>query len=337
MGWDERQVRMLEAMGIRVWARGHDAQAHPSAADAADVVTDTAVADRASDGPSVPASAVPRAVVADADQAAVRTAVPRSLRERPAPTARPTVTVARADIESLDWPALREAVAGCTACSLCESRTTTVFGVGHEHAHWMVVGEAPGEQEDREGEPFVGRAGQLLDQMLRAVGLGRRPPAALDIGVATGAAEGSAPGPRADGVARGDAAQQVYIANVLKCRPPQNRNPAPEEIAQCEPFLRRQVALVQPRVILALGRYAVRSLLGSDEPIGRLRGRVHHYQGVPVIVSYHPAYLLRQPADKARAWDDLCLALAVVRGDRAAPAQAQDGQAAPLDGGSSTP
>ncbi|HWH82397.1 MAG TPA: uracil-DNA glycosylase [Burkholderiaceae bacterium] len=184
-------------------------------------------------------------------------------------------------VATLDWPALREVVASCTACKLCEGRRQTVFGVGHERAHWMVVGEAPGEQEDRLGEPFVGPSGRLLDNMLRAIGLTR------------GAAE---------------PARQVYIANTVKCRPPGNRNPAPEELARCEPFLIRQVQLVQPKIILAMGRFAVQRLLRSDEPIGRLRGRVHRYQGVPLIVTYHPAYLLRNLEDKAKAWDDLCLA-----------------------------
>jgi uracil-DNA glycosylase len=184
-------------------------------------------------------------------------------------------------VESMDWPALREAVAQCTACKLCEGRRQTVFGVGNPRAHWMIVGEAPGEQEDRQGEPFVGKSGQLLDNMLRAIGLTR------------GEAE---------------PARQVYIANTLKCRPPGNRNPEPEELAQCEPFLVRQVALVQPKIIVAMGRFAVQSLLRSNEPIGRLRGRVHRYQGVPLIVTYHPAYLLRNLEDKAKAWDDLCLA-----------------------------
>ena len=154
-------------------------------------------------------------------------------------------------------------------------------GVGHEQAHWLVVGEAPGENEDLQGEPFVGAAGQLLDRMLAALGLGR---------------------------GDGTPAQQVFIANTLKCRPPRNRNPSPEELAACRPFLMRQVALVQPRVILAMGRFAVQSLLDSDAPIGRLRGTVHRWRGLPLVVSYHPAYLLRQPADKAKAWDDLCLA-----------------------------
>jgi len=189
-------------------------------------------------------------------------------------------------VAHLDWPALRDAVAACQACSLCESRTQTVFGVGHERAHWMIVGEAPGEQEDKAGEPFVGPAGQLLDNMLKAVGLGRQP---------------------------GEASTQVFIANTLKCRPPRNRNPAPDELAQCAPFLQRQVALVQPRIILAMGRFAIQQLLGTDEPVGRLRGRLHQYQGVPVVVSYHPAYLLRQPSEKAKAWEDLCLAASVLR------------------------
>jgi DNA polymerase len=154
----------------------------------------------------------------------------------------------------------------------------------------MVVGEAPGEQEDRKGEPFVGPAGQLLDAMLLAIGMSRQ---------------------------EGPPERQVYIANTLKCRPPRNRNPEPAELAKCEPFLRRQLALVQPRIILAMGRFAVQQLLGSDEAIGRLRGRVHHYAGVPLVVTYHPAYLLRQPADKAKAWEDLCLAAETVEASAA--------------------
>lgn len=184
-------------------------------------------------------------------------------------------------VAQLDWPALQAAVAGCRACGLCESRHQPVFGIGHPRAHCMVVGEAPGEQEDLAGEPFVGPSGQLLDRMLAALGLTR---------------------------AAADPARQVYIANALKCRPPRNRNPSADELATCQPFLARQVALVQPRVILAMGRFAVQSLLGSDEAIGKLRGRLHQWHGVPLVVTYHPAYLLRQPADKARAWDDLCLA-----------------------------
>ena len=198
----------------------------------------------------------------------------------------------------MDWPALRAAVDGCTACKLCRGRTQPVFGVGHERAHWMVVGEAPGEQEDLRGEPFVGKSGQLLDNMLRSIGLGRALP---------------------EGGALVDPARQVYIANTVKCRPPGNRNPEPEELAQCEPFLVRQVELVRPRIILAMGRFAVQSLLATDDPIGRLRGRVHRWRGVPLVVTYHPAYLLRTLDDKARAWDDLCLALQTVQSQAGAP------------------
>jgi DNA polymerase len=197
----------------------------------------------------------------------------------------PGLSFGGGEVAALDWPALRAAVEGCRACALCESRKNTVFGVGNERAHWMIVGEAPGEQEDLRGEPFVGPAGQLLDAMLQALGLTRE----------------AAPPER-----------QVFIANTLKCRPPRNRNPAPEELAQCEPYLQRQLALVQPRVILAMGRFAVQQLLRSTLPIGKLRGQVHSYQGIPLVVTYHPAYLLRNPVDKARAWDDLCLAAEVM-------------------------
>jgi DNA polymerase len=188
-------------------------------------------------------------------------------------------------IAAMDWAALRGEVATCRACGLCEGRTQTVFGVGHPQAHWMIVGEAPGEQEDRQGEPFVGNAGQLLDRMLAALRLSR---------------------------ADAPAGQQVFIANTLKCRPPRNRNPDPEELALCRPFLERQIELVRPRLIVAMGRFAVDALLRSSEPIGRLRGRVHRWREVPVVVTYHPAYLLRNPVDKGKAWEDWCLAAEIV-------------------------
>jgi DNA polymerase len=200
----------------------------------------------------------------------------------PAPSAPAPQPVARSGVEHMEWDALQQAVAACRACKLCEGRTNTVFGVGDTQADWLLVGEAPGENEDRLGEPFVGQAGKLLDNMLGSLGLSRR--------------------------------EQVYIANVLKCRPPGNRNPEPDEIAQCEPFLRRQVALLRPKIILAMGRFAVQTLLQTTEPIGRLRGRVHRYQDVPVVVTYHPAYLLRNLPDKAKAWSDLVLAQSVLRG-----------------------
>ncbi|RDK02545.1 uracil-DNA glycosylase family protein [Paraburkholderia lacunae] len=179
-------------------------------------------------------------------------------------------------IHLLDWDALSDRVAGCERCRLCEKRTKTVFGVGDRNADWMLIGEAPGENEDRLGEPFVGQAGKLLDNMLRALTLARD--------------------------------TNVYIANVIKCRPPGNRNPEPDEVARCEPYLQRQVALVKPKLIVALGRFAAQSLLKTDASISSLRGRVHEYEGVPVIVTYHPAYLLRSLPDKAKAWADLCLA-----------------------------
>ena len=200
-------------------------------------------------------------------------------------------------VGTMDWAALRAAVSACQACALGATRKQAVFGVGSARAHWMIVGEAPGEQEDLRGEPFVGAAGQLLDAMLRAVGLTRA----------------DEPG--------GEPARQVYIANTLKCRPPRNRNPEREEMQRCEPFLVRQIELLRPRLILAMGRFAVQSLLRTEEPIGRLRGRVHRYQGVPVVVTYHPAYLLRNLPDKAKAWEDLCLALQTMQ-ELAAPDRA---------------
>lgn len=190
------------------------------------------------------------------------------------------------DIATLGWPALQQVVANCQACDLCQSRRHTVFGTGSTQARWLVVGEAPGEHEDQQGEPFVGASGQLLDNMLKAVGLHRD----------------------------GSGAQGVYITNAIKCRPPANRNPQTQEMLQCEPYLQRQVELLQPRVILALGRFAAQTLLQKSvpdvaaTPLGKLRGQLHQYLGIPVVVSYHPAYLLRTPRDKARAWDDLCLA-----------------------------
>ncbi|RFU45516.1 uracil-DNA glycosylase family protein [Paraburkholderia sp. DHOC27] len=196
---------------------------------------------------------------------------------------------ARPSVQTLDWDALSERVAACESCRLCEKRTNTVFGVGDRNADWMLIGEAPGENEDRQGEPFVGQAGKLLDNMLRSLTLARD--------------------------------TNVYIANVIKCRPPGNRNPEPDEVARCEPYLQRQVALVKPRLIVALGRFAAQSLLKTDASISSLRGRVHEYEGVPVIVTYHPAYLLRSLPDKAKAWTDLCLARDVWQKAAGAPAR----------------
>jgi DNA polymerase len=182
----------------------------------------------------------------------------------------------------MSWPELKSKVADCADCKLRVGCTQTVFGVGDEQADWLLVGEAPGAEEDRLGEPFVGQAGRLLDQMLFSIGL-----------------------------ARGD---NVYIANVLKCRPPGNRNPEPDEVAKCSPHLLRQVALIQPRLIVAMGRFAAQTLLGTDATIASLRGRVHRYAGVPLVVTYHPAYLLRNLPDKAKAWADLLFARKTISG-----------------------
>ncbi|WP_250533804.1 uracil-DNA glycosylase family protein [Caballeronia sp. AZ10_KS36] len=191
-------------------------------------------------------------------------------------SATPVAPAVPDDVRTLDWTALEDRVTGCELCRLCERRTNAVFGVGDREADWMLIGEAPGENEDKQGEPFVGQAGKLLDNMLHALGLSRE--------------------------------SNVYIANVIKCRPPGNRNPELDEVARCEPYLQRQVELVKPKIIVALGRFAAQSLLKSEASIAALRGRVHEYRGVPVVVTYHPAYLLRSLPDKAKAWADLCLA-----------------------------
>jgi DNA polymerase len=179
------------------------------------------------------------------------------------------------------WEQLREAVRNCTACQLHRTRTQTVFGVGNTAARWMIVGEAPGADEDRQGEPFVGPAGKLLNEMLRAVGLSR---------------------------------DDVFIANILKCRPPENRNPGQEEMAACSGHLRAQITLVAPKLILAVGKIAARGLLQEDVAVARLRGRMHAYgpDAIPVVVTYHPAYLLRSPAEKRKVWDDLRFARGLV-------------------------
>ncbi len=287
MSWTERQQAMLQAMGLRVWTtpEGRPApEAPPSARPA------MAPGREGGSGFEHEPAPVPAAAPARPGYPAVSVAV--SAPVRAAAPAAAVQQATRADLAPLDWPALRSTVAACQACGLCSSRTQTVFGVGHTQAHWMVVGEAPGENEDLQGEPFVGAAGQLLDRMLAALQLSR--------------------------AADGPPERSVYIANTLKCRPPRNRNPSAEELAQCEPFLVRQIELLQPRIIVAMGRFAVQTLLRSDEPIGRLRGRVHRYQGVPLVVTYHPAYLLRSLPEKAKAWEDLCLAAETVEASAAA-------------------
>jgi uracil-DNA glycosylase family 4 len=188
----------------------------------------------------------------------------------------------RADQPARDWSQLEAEVAACTKCALHTGRTQTVFGVGNRKADWLVVGEAPGAEEDKQGEPFVGRAGLLLNAMLRAIGLAR---------------------------------EQVFIANILKCRPPGNRDPVPAEVACCLPYLERQIELVRPRILLAVGRIAAQNLLATDTPIGKLRGQLHHFgrAQTPLVVTYHPAYLLRSPGEKRKVWEDLKFARRVLR------------------------
>lgn len=256
----------------------HDAPVAPVVAPAAEASPDAlpAVARTAPAEPATGrASAIPASILN-------RTGPP----PRPAPKvevqeeAPPPIPVAEA-VKDANLEQLAAQVVACAACGLCKGRRHAVVGHGAQPTRWLVVGEAPGEQEDRQGQPFVGRSGQLLDAMLEAVGMSRE--------------------------------RDVFITNVIKCRPPGNRNPKPEEIAACSPYLMRQIALLKPERILVLGRFAAQTLLGTDATIGNLRGRVHHLKTdegvqIPVIVSYHPAYLLRSPSEKARAWQDLKLA-----------------------------
>lgn len=196
-------------------------------------------------------------------------------RDAAEPEDRPIAVAGTAGAEALDWDELRQCIADCTRCELAESRRQTVFGIGNRDADWMIVGEAPGAEEDRRGEPFVGRAGQMLDEILRAIGQSR---------------------------------DSVFIANTLKCRPPDNRDPKPAEAAACRDYLERQIALVQPKVILAVGKIAAQNLLGCDDPVAAMRDRAHDHNGIPLVVTYHPAYLLRSPSQKRKVWSDLCLA-----------------------------
>lgn len=288
---DPRHNAMLKAMGVNTWWAEVALPQEP-------VPVATAVSERRAPMPL--AEAAPSVV---SSQPARRPAHPGAPAHT-APSAEPVpAAVTQQGVMALplvDMRTLEDAVRGCSACGLSGKRRHAVPGVGDtDKPDWLVVGEAPGEEEDRQGLPFVGRAGQLLDRMLAAMGLNRE--------------------------------DKVYIANVIKCRPPQNRNPEPDEIAQCTPYLLRQVELLQPRMVLAMGRFAAQTLLSQGSgmsadalrqtPLGKLRGRVHtvHVAGrdYPVVVTYHPAYLLRSPGEKAKAWADLCLAMDAVE----APAQ----------------
>lgn len=272
--------RYLAAMGIPLWELrdcGGTSTRVPG--------TETIAAPEGATQPFVPGAPVPEAVSDPRSVVAGEVAAPRA----PVMFAAPPGNEARGQsmgpdsLGSFDWDTLKTAVSTCTACGLHTSRTQTVFGVGARDADLMVIGEAPGADEDRQGEPFVGRAGRLLNAMLEAAGLRR---------------------------------EEVYIANILKCRPPGNRDPRPEETACCEGFLRRQLELVNPRAVLAVGRIAAQNLLATTEPLSRLRGRVQELRGtgIPVVVTYHPAYLLRSPLQKRRAWQDLLLARVTMEG-----------------------
>lgn len=256
MTLDARSLRELELLGVaRLY--GLDARARPEAEAPAEPAPRPA--------PPAPVSAAPRAAApthrpANAEVAPVVTAAP------------PPVD----GIDTMDWDALRAAVRDCRRCGLCAQRKQAVFGVGHESAPWLFVGEGPGAEEDERGEPFVGQAGKLLDAMLAAAKLQR--------------------------------GREVYIANVVKCRPPGNRLPAPEEAAACAAFLDRQIDLIRPRLIVALGRTAATRLTGQEASLASQRGRVHAYRGIPLVITYHPAYLLRNLPDKAKAWEDLLFA-----------------------------
>jgi DNA polymerase len=260
---DTRQRAMLAEMGIRTWGPAPPPAGAPEAGR------------MAAAAPARPAAVEP---TPRAHAEAVMNRVAPS--PPPAPAAEPKH---RDGVDTLAWPELREAVASCTACPLCEGRRNTVPGQGDLQPDWLVVGEAPGEGEELSAEPFAGQEGILLDNMLRALGLAR--------------------------------GRKVYLTQALKCRAPANRGPEPHEVAQCQAYLRREVELLKPRVILALGRIAAAALVPGNEPLGKLRGRIHRYQGVPVVVSYAPAYLLRNLPEKARAWADLCLAQSVVDGE----------------------
>ncbi len=264
-----RRERILQEMGLSpVWRlRERQARDAPREARAEEPASEAAPA-------AAPASvSVPRrkpAIPAPAPGLTVRAAAPDPADDR------------AARILRMDWSELKIAVKDCQACGLRKTCTQTVFGVGDEHADWLLVGEAPGAEEDARGEPFVGQAGRLLDSMLAAIDLER--------------------------------GENVYICNVLKCRPPGNRNPEPGEVAQCAPHLSRQLELIKPKLILAMGRFAVQALLATEASIASLRGRLHRYQGVPLVVTYHPAYLLRSLPDKAKAWEDLCFARRTLAG-----------------------
>jgi DNA polymerase len=304
---DKRQRAMLAEMGVRVWT---PIQEHAPLRETEENFVLAKVAQTAStyvsekaleiNNPAASKIQTTKSQATTAYKAAVETTSSVAFN-----TSSAQVTTQTAN--NLDWPSLRKAVANCQACGLCTSRRNAVFGTGShvsnseasnyiQHVDWLIVGEAPGENEDAEGEPFVGQAGQLLDNMLRAMQLSR-----------TGELSNTT-----------KPVQSIFITNVLKCRPPGNRNPAPEEVAQCMPYLQRQIVLLQPKIIFAMGRFAAQALLRDSIdkvdtiPLGKLRGQVHRLGNTPVVVTYHPAYVLRNLPEKAKLWADACLAMATL-------------------------
>ena len=303
-----RHKAMLQEMGVPLWWPDPAAGARPAGEGAPQGNKGMAlpVRDMAPSAPR-PAPPAPRVAAAPSADSVPSPRMPRPALTPPAAVPRPAarataetddfVPIAPSvDLRQVGWAALSETVAQCRACRLCLQRTNTVFGVGtlpephpDQALDWLVVGEGPGEQEDLQGEPFVGAAGKLLDQMLAAMRLSRQ--------------------------RTGDDAPSLYITNVVKCRPPGNRNPMPDEVEACSPHLQAQIRLLRPRFILAMGRFAAQTLLKDSVAdidtvaLGKLRGTVHRHGDIPVVVSYHPSYLLRNPAEKAKSWADLCLAL----------------------------
>ena len=255
------RLHYLAAMGIDVWVSRHPAIAAPEAASESYILES-----RVEQSDAYQVNLAPSDHLAIPDQTGRRASLH---------------SVQPSDASQTDdqyWKVLQQEVSNCHACTLSETRTQTVFGVGNRQASWMLIGEAPGQNEDLQGEPFVGRAGQLLNEMLRAIGLQR---------------------------------DEVFIANILKCRPPNNRDPQTHEVTACESFLQRQIALLKPRIILAVGRVAAQNLLRTQQPLSRLRGKSHVFNDTPLVVVHHPAYLLRSPTEKARAWEDLQFAWSV--------------------------
>ena len=295
---DDRQRAMLAEMGVRVWwpqAPAPSVQAEPVQAPVLAQTSSMAPITEPTSAPppvptiapvSAPSSPMARASVATAAQRVQPVATPAT----PAVTCKPLPE----GVSNMDWGSLQAAVKACQSCALSGARLMPVWGDAAAPADWMVVGDLPLPEDDQQGQPFTGPEGVLLDNMLKAVGVRRQ----------------GMPNPTQNSEPRAEA----YLTCAVKCRPPAGRNPDAAELAVCAGYLSRQVALAKPKVILAMGRFAIQSLLGSTEPMGKLRGTVHAFQGVPVVVTYHPTSLLRTPADKAKAWADLVLALKVVRG-----------------------